>query len=181
MNEEPPKKKMDRITMFFIVALLVGAVLMGWQDALAIEVLPKHSVAPPFTVERIDQPPLDLASLAGKVVVVNFWATWCPPCRDELPYLISTVKEYEPKGVTLVAISNDDRPGQRAAVKHFLVSMPELQPYAALGEPEIGARYQVKALPSVIVIDRDGHVSASFQGQATESQLRRWLDTALTE
>lgn len=174
-----PAKKMDVTTMFFIGLLLLGAVVLGWQEVMDVDVLPKHSIAPPFTVERIDAPPLALASLQGKVVVVNFWATWCPPCREELPYLISTVKEYEPKGVTLVAISNDDRPGQREAVKAFLTQFPELTPYAALGVPDVGERYQVKALPSVYVIDRYGHVSASFQGQATESQLRRWIDGAL--
>jgi thiol-disulfide isomerase/thioredoxin len=178
VSEEVPKKT-DRTTMVLVGALVLGAVLMGWQEVLDQDVLPPHSVAPPFRVERIDAPPLELSSLKGKVVVVNFWATWCPPCRDELPYLVSTVKEYEPKGVTLVAISNDDRPGQREAVKSFLSGFPELAPYAALGVPEIGASYEVKALPSVYVIDREGHVSASFQGQATESQLRRWIDRAL--
>ena len=179
MREAPPPQKTDRTTLVFVAVLLVGAVLMGWQEAVGQPVLPEHSVAPPFRVERLDAPPLELASLKGKVVVVNFWATWCNPCRDELPYLVSTVQEYEPKGVTLVAISNDDRPGQREAVRHFLEEFPALTPYAALGEPELGAAYQVQALPSVYVIDREGHVSASFRGQATESQLRRWIDAAL--
>ena len=180
MSEEAPQKT-DKITWFFVVLLLIGAIVMGWQEVLEPDVLPRHSVAPLFTVSRLDQPPLTLASLHGKVVVVNFWATWCPPCREELPYLVSTVKDYEPRGVTLVAISNDDRPGQREAVRAFLEAFPDLRPYAALGEPEIGASYEVKALPSVYVIDREGHVSASFQGQASESQLRRWIDAALKE
>ena len=80
--------------------------------------------------------------------------------------LIKTVKNYEAQGVTLVAISNDDRPGQREAVKSFLGAFPELTPYAALGEPSIGASFDVKALPSVYVIDRDGHMSASFQAKS---------------
>ena len=161
--------------------LLIGAVVMGWQEVVEQDVLPRHSIAPPFTVERLTGPPLELASLQGKVVVVNFWATWCPPCREELPYLISTVKDYEAKGVTLVAISKDDRPGQREVVQEFIRSFPQLAPYAALGEPGIEARYQFKAIPSVFIIDRHGHVSASFQGQASQSQLRRWIDAALLE
>ena len=173
-----PAKKMDLTTSIIVGSLLLGAVLLGWQEVLEQDVLPKNSVAPPFTVERLDAPPLELASLKGKVVVVNFWATWCPPCREELPYLISTVKEYEPKGVTLVAISKDDRPGQRQAVQQFLESFPQLSPYAALGEPGIEARYHFKAIPSVFIIDRHGHISASFQGQASQSQLRRWIDAA---
>jgi thiol-disulfide isomerase/thioredoxin len=175
-NETP--KKIDLPTAIFVGVLLVGAALMGWQEATS-GILEEGSAAPPFTLERPNGPPIELASLKGKVVVVNFWATWCPPCREELPYLVKTVQEYEPKGVTLVAISNDDRPGQREAVRRFLNAFPQLAPYAALGEPDVGQRYQVQALPSVYVIDRDGHVSSSFQGQATERQLRRWIDAAL--
>jgi thiol-disulfide isomerase/thioredoxin len=176
-----PGQKTDRTTLFFVALLLVGAVLMGWQEVVNQDVLPPHSVAPPFHAERIDSPAIDLASLKGKVVVVNFWATWCPPCREELPYLISTVKEFEPKGVVLVAMNRDDRPGQREVVTSFLATFPQLYPYTALGSPEDAERYQVKALPSVYVIDREGKLSASFQGQASESQLRRWIQAALDE
>lgn len=174
-----PPQKTDRMTLFLVGLLLIGAVLMGWQEVLSQDVLPAHSVAPPFTVQRLGAPPLELASLRGKVVVVNFWATWCGPCREELPYLISTVKEFEDKGVTLVAINTDDVMGQREAVTEFLARFPQLSPYAALGRPELGSAYEVKAVPSVYIIDREGHLSASFRGQATESQLRKWIEAAL--
>ncbi len=174
-------KKLDLTTVFFVGLLLIGAVMMGFQEVVGGEVLPKHSVAPPFKVERLDAPPLELSSLEGKVVVVSFWATWCEYCVKEMPYLISLVKEREQKGVELVAISNDDRPGQREAVTKFLRRYPDLKPYAALGVPSIGYDYKVQALPSTYVIDRNGHVSASFQGQASESQLRRWIYAALEE
>ena len=176
-----PPQKTDRTTLFFVALLLVGAVMMGWQEVLSQDLLPPHSIAPPFKLERIDAPSIDLASLKGKVVVVNFWATWCPPCREELPYLISTVKEFEPRGVVLVAINRDDRPEQRDVVTAYLSSLPQLAPYAALGSPADAERYQVKALPSVFVLDREGKLSASFQGQASESQLRRWIKAALDE
>jgi thiol-disulfide isomerase/thioredoxin len=175
-----PAKKVDITSVVFVGVLLLGAVLMGWQEANG-GVLEQHSVAPAFKVERLDQPPLELASLKGQVVVVNFWATWCGPCRDELPYLVKVAKEFEPQGVTLVAINSDDRPEQREAVTQFLQSLPALRPYVALGVPELGALYDVKALPSVYVIDREGHLSASFRGQASESQLRRWITSALEE
>lgn len=176
MSDEP--KKTDRVTWVFVAVLLVGAVVMGWQEVNA-GILPEGSVAPALTVERLEGGSVSLEALRGKVVVVNFWATWCSPCRDEMPYLLSTVKELEPQGVTLIAVSNDDVSGQREAVTRFVRAFPELQPYAALGRPDVGHAWQVRALPSVYVIDRDGHVVASHQGQATESQLRRWLGEAL--
>jgi thiol-disulfide isomerase/thioredoxin len=170
--------KTDRLTWAFVAVLLAGAVVMGWQEAHS-EILPEGTEAPLFIAERLSGPPVELSALKGQVVVVNFWATWCPPCRDELPYLLSTVKEFEPKGVTLVAISNDELQGQREAVTNFVKAFPDLRPYAALGRPEIGFAYQVKALPSIYVLDRAGKVVASHQGQATEAQLRGWLEEAL--
>lgn len=169
----------DRGTIFFMAVLLAGAVLLGWQEASDQEVLPAHSEAPVFIAERIDGSMLDLTSLRGQVVVVNFWATWCPPCRAELPYLIDTVNAYSGQGVRLVAVNNDDLAEQREAVTSFLGAFPELKPFAVFGRPEIGEDYQVRALPSVYVIDRHGHISASYEGQASETQLRRWIDGAL--
>jgi thiol-disulfide isomerase/thioredoxin len=171
-------KKTDRMTWVFVAVLLVGAVLMGWQET-SVGIMPEGTEAPLFIVDRLSGPPIELSALKGKVVVVNFWATWCPPCREEIPYLIQAVKDSEAKGVTLVAISNDELNGQREAVTEFLKAYPGLAPYAALGRPEIGFAYQVKALPSVFIIDREGRVRASHQGQASERQLRRWIEEAV--
>jgi len=171
-------QKTDRVTWAFVGLLLVGAVVMGWQEVHS-EILPGDSLAPAFEVERLSGGRVSLASLQGKVVVVNFWATWCPPCREEMPYLVQTVKDFERQGVTLVAISNDELDGQREVVSSFVAAMPALRPYAALGRPDVGFAYQVKALPSVYIIDREGRLVASHQGQASETQLRGWLEEAL--
>ncbi|MFZ5446985.1 MAG: TlpA family protein disulfide reductase [Myxococcota bacterium] len=172
------EKKTDKVTLGFVAVLLAGAVVLGWQEVNA-GILPEGSPAPPLSVERVDGSTASLESLRGKIVVVNFWATWCPPCREEMPYLLATVKELEPQGVTLVAISNDDVVGQREAVDRFLSAFPELRRFAAYGRPDVGHAWQVRALPSLYVLDREGKVLASHQGQASESQLRGWLDDAL--
>jgi thiol-disulfide isomerase/thioredoxin len=171
-------QKTDRATWVFVGLLLIGAVVMGWQEVHS-SILPDGSEAPPFVVERLEGEPLALTSLKGKVVVINFWATWCPPCRDELPYLLSTVKELEPKGVALVAINNDDLDEQKQVVPAFVQGYPELKRWVGYGRPEIGMVYRVEALPSVYVLDRQGRLVASHQGQASEAQLRRWINRAL--
>lgn len=179
MNDgEPTRPKTDRITWLFVAALLLGAVVMGWQEVTA-EILPTGSAAPPFVVERPVGEPLALTSLQGRVVVINFWATWCPPCRDEMPYLLSVVKEHEAQGVSLIAVNNDDLDEQKQAVAAFVKQFPELERWVGYGRPEIGMVYKVEALPSVFVVDRKGRLVASHQGQASESQLRRWIEKAL--
>jgi thiol-disulfide isomerase/thioredoxin len=176
-----PKKKPDRVSMFFVVALLLGAALMGWQEVIGQDVIPPGTPAPAFAVERLEGPAVSLGSLKGQVVVVNFWATWCRYCLEEMPYLISTVQSYESKGVTLLAMNTDDVDLQRAKVAQFHERFPQIIPYSVLSRPEIGEAYEVKALPSVYVINRHGQLSASLRGQATESQLKRWIEKALEE
>ena len=176
---EQPKKKTDRVSAVIVVLLLAGAAVMGWQEVEDSRRLPDDSPAPDFTVERFEGEPVTLSALKGNVVLVDFWATWCPPCREEMPYLVKLAKQYEGQGVRLVAVSNDDLDEQREAVGHFVEGLPDLKPFAAFGTPELGADYLVRALPTLYVIDRQGNIVASATGQASESQIERWIKKAL--
>lgn len=178
-DEAEQKKPVDKVTVAFIVVLLAGAAMLGFQQLNGAPILPEGTAAPDFKVRRLRGEVVSLGELRGKIVVVNFWATWCPPCREEMPYLVRTVEEFSKDGVTLVAISNDNLDTQREAVEAFLTRVPQLGPYVALGRPEIGHAWRVKALPSMFVVDREGRVVASHQGQATEAQIRRWLKQAV--
>jgi cytochrome c biogenesis protein CcmG, thiol:disulfide interchange protein DsbE len=177
MSDET-KPKVDRVTVVFATVLLAGAALLGWQEVRG-GIVPEGSLAPPLVAETLEGGSLSLASLQGKVVVVNFWATWCPPCREEIPSLLRTVKALEAEGVVLVAVNTDDVPGQKDVVRRFVRQFPQLGPSVVLGRPELGAAYHVRALPSVFIIDRTGRVVSSHQGQATEAQLEGWLAEAL--
>ena len=182
MSDAPDeKKKPDLVTMLFVGALLVGAIALGIQQARGYPIVDEGTQMPDFTLERHAGGVVQLSQLKGKVVVVNFWATWCPPCRDEIPYLVKTVEEFAPQGVELVAISNDNLDGQQQAVTAFVKRFPQLTPYIAYGQPEVGHHYRVRALPSLFVLDREGKVVASQQGQATERQLRGWIEDALNQ
>ena len=173
------KPKTDRLTAFIVGLLLLGTIFMGWQEVQDGRKLPLGSEAPDFTVQRPDGSSVQLSSLRGKVVVVDFWATWCPPCREEMPYLVKAVQEHEGQGVTMLALSNDDLDDQAEVVGSFLKAFPELSPYAAFGTPAVSASYLVRALPTMYVLDRQGRVVAAWQGQATEAQIREWLSQAL--
>ncbi len=169
----------DAVTWVIVGLLLLGAIVMGFQEVSFSSLLKDDSPAPDFTVKTLAGPELTLSKLRGKVVLVDFWATWCGPCQKEMPYLLSLVKEYEPRGVTLVAVSNDDLSEQAAAVEEFALHLPALRPFAAFGTPELGSRYLVRALPTLYVIDAKGEVVTSQVGVASESQLRRWIEKAL--
>ncbi len=179
MSDEATPGKLDKVTIAFIAALLLGAAALGMQQSGGRSIVPAGARLPGFTLARAEGGEVSLAALRGKVVVVNFWATWCPPCREEIPYLVSTVESFAPEGVELVAISNDNLDAQRAVVTKFLTRFPQLKPYAVYGQPELGHAWQVRALPSVFILDREGRVVTSHQGQATEKQLRGWIQDAL--
>ena len=177
---EGQRKRPDRVSAVIVVALLAGAAVMGWQEVEASRRLPDDTVAPDFTLERLGGEPVTLSQLKGNVVLVDFWATWCPPCREEMPYLVALTKKYEAKGVKLIAVSNDDLSEQRDAVGRYVTeTMPELRSYAAFGTPAVSERYLVRALPTLYVLDRNGAIVASQTGQASEAQLERWIEAAL--
>jgi thiol-disulfide isomerase/thioredoxin len=173
------EKKTDRLTSALVGLLLVGAVLMGWQEVSNEKLLKEASQAPDFSVEAFVGGQVSLAALKGTVVLVDFWATWCGPCREEMPMLVRVAKEYESRGVRLVAIDNDDLNEQKDAVTELVGRQPQLGPFAAFGTPELSERYLVRALPTLYVVDRQGAIVASEVGTVSEGQLRRWIEKAL--
>lgn len=176
---ETPKRGMDRVSGFVVAALLGLALLMGWKEVEAGRRLPDDSPAPDFTLQRYEGGAVTLSQLQGQVVLVDFWATWCPPCRKEMPSLVRLAKRYESRGVRLLALSNDDLDEQREAVERFVGGMPDVAPYVVYGTPPVSSSYFVSVLPTLYVIDRQGRIASSATGQASETQLERWIEAAL--
>lgn len=150
------------------VALLVGAYLLAFPPTRAPVPL-EGPAAPPFSLERLQGGTVTLSELRGKIVVIDFWATWCPPCREEMPWLVEMAKRYESRGVVFVAISEDDPPGQIPLVTAFSREVPGLERFAVLGNPEIERSYGVTSLPTLFVVGREGQVLKRFVGSADES------------
>lgn len=142
-------------------------------------VLDPGAVAPDFTVERLEGGTISLSALKGRVVLLDFWATWCPPCRAELPWLIPLVKQYESKGLTFVALSQDSPADQRAEVTRFASGLPGFARYAALGTSKVGRDYGAESLPTLYLIDRSGRILASEVGAAQQSEVARAIERAL--
>lgn len=126
---------------------------------------------PPLDLERLQGGRVTLAALQGKVVVIDFWATWCPPCRAEMPWLVQMAKRLEAKGVAFVAISEDDPPGQVPLVTQFAQQVPGLERFAVLGNPEIEEAWGVTSLPTLFILDRQGRLAHRFRGAAEEAEV----------
>ncbi len=119
-----------------------------------------------------------LSDRRGRVVLVNFWATWCPPCREETPGLVQLYRSYRPRGVEMVGIDMDDDPA--AAVPGFVRSYRI--PYPML-VPDSGFELanEIESLPTTLLIDRQGRIAKVYVGAMSEAELSADLDALLKE
>jgi peroxiredoxin len=129
-----------------------------------------------FALTSIDGEPLKLSDYQGKVVLVNFWATWCGPCVVETPSLVRMYNKYKSQGFAVVGVAlQSEEDGVKEFVKRYRV------PYAIARDTtsEIGLRYQVFALPSSFLFSPEGKVRKAFTGFVAEETLERELQKLL--
>ncbi|HEY8376683.1 MAG TPA: TlpA disulfide reductase family protein [Nannocystis sp.] len=138
--------------------------------------------APPFAGVTMRGEPLALADLRGRVVLLNVWATWCEPCREELPELQALYQRLEPRGLTVVGISTDaarDFKSLRTMVAGYNLTYPVLHDE----RNRIGAPYQIVAYPASFVIDRAGVLRWRRDGviKPDDPELAAVLEAVLAE
>ena len=131
-----------------------------------------------FTLPRLDQPgTLELASLRGKVVVLNFMASWCVPCKQEAPAIESIWKQYRSKGVVVVGVDSEDFSGDaRNFIRKYGITYPVVREEGR----DLYGPYGVSGVPETRVIDRRGkYAGTQFYGAANASDLRQSIQAAL--
>ncbi len=137
------------------------------------------TAAPAVTLDMLDGGSTRLADLRGRVVLVNFWATWCPPCRAEMPGFQKAYEALHADGFTVVGISMDD--ASRAHVESFLQDHGISYP-VAMGNPEVVAAFGgVNSYPTSFLIDRKGRVRYTVPGFFAEPALRAAVHRLLAE
>ena len=145
----------------------LGVLMVGWLAA-SVEASGATSTfkasprpAPAFEVTTLDGRTISLASLKGKVVIVDFWATWCPPCRQEIPHFVELYKTYAPR-LEILGIATDDEGKEVVApfVEKHAVSYPVALDDGTLAEAFGG----IRALPTTFVIDPQGRIVKKYLG-----------------
>jgi len=137
---------------FIILSLSFGSALLLSYCAKK----EKESVlAPDFTLKTLDGQEITLSKLRGKVVLLDFWATWCGPCKESIPHLVQIYKTYQQKELEIIGM-NVDR-GDVSGVHRFVKSMDI--PYPVIITPdEVGRSYGVAGIPTTILIDKQGKI-----------------------
>jgi thiol-disulfide isomerase/thioredoxin len=178
---KPGRGRLSSILSWGLILALIGGFLWLASEEGKGPAIPRGEAAPPFTADKLGGGTLSMDELRGRVVLLDFWATWCPPCIKEMPILTRLAKEYEDRGLAFVAASRDDPP-ERAKVQVSLFvdkKVPELRPYVVFASDKMAAAYGVQALPMLFLIDRQGKIVDTLRGYASEELLRERIERAL--
>jgi thiol-disulfide isomerase/thioredoxin len=137
-----------------------------------------RKMMPLLVMERLDGGEWRMVDHQGQVVLINYWATWCGPCREETPGLVSLARELGPKGLAVVGVAMDegDRKKVRDFVERFQVRYPVVFPEAM---SQIG--FGMVGLPTTILVDRNGRVAKTYVGAVRRADFEGDVNTVLRE
>jgi thiol-disulfide isomerase/thioredoxin len=128
------------------------------------------------TLDTLNGDQVTLSDLRGKAVMLNFWATWCGPCRIEIPHMIELYDEYRDSGFEILAVNLRENPAQ---VQAFTEQLGMSFPVALDTNGQAGAAYYVRAIPTTFFLDSDGVIRFIHQGTLSEAGLRDYIERLL--
>jgi thiol-disulfide isomerase/thioredoxin len=145
-----------------------------------------HPEEPDVSFKNLQDQDVSLAGLKGKVVIVNFWATWCEPCRVEIPWMIGFQQKYADKGLTILGVAMDDE-GKSVVAPYVQRTQFDVNGHSmtmnypiVIGNDDIAAKFGgLLGFPTTIVISRDGKVQKRFIGLADEDELEKQIKSLL--
>ncbi len=182
------------IVLVAFSAALAGFALSVWlsrQQARPLTVDPAPAPAtvdvsarppaPKFTLNDLDGRPHSLDDWRGRVVLINFWATWCPPCVHEIPELVELQRELGPRGLQVVGISDEEEAPIRRFMEKVTFNYPILRNPLEMGDLSINYGNSQGILPYSVLIDRRGRIRQVYRGALQFDRLRADLMPLLDE
>jgi peroxiredoxin len=167
------------VVVAFVVALMLyfGYHRARRTGAGSSQRLTQSTIAPDFSLESLDGKTLRLSDLRGKAVLLNFWATWCGPCKIEMPWFVDLQNQYASQGLQIVGVAMDD--GSKEDIAKFAKDMGVNYPIL-IGKESVGDQYGgVPALPESFLIARDGKIVDKIVGLRGKSEIEDSIKKAL--
>jgi peroxiredoxin len=167
------------LLIFFAILIVIALYEVGrhhTSSRTSGSVGGSHAAAPGFSLQDVDGRPIELANYRGKVVLLDFWATWCAPCRDEIPHFVEFQNTYGGQWLQVIGLSMDDSPKPVLPFyKEFKMNYP-----VAMGTTQIAEAYGgILGLPVTFLIDRDGKIAAKHVGAVEIPVLEAEIKSAL--
>ena len=156
-----------------IITLLVLAISIGFLVSASAQ----QQKAPNFSLKSADGKTYQLSQLKGKVVIVNFWATWCGPCRREIPDFIEAYKKYKNQGLEIIGVSVDEDGWTK--VKPFVTENKINYPVVLMDSKIVSDYGNFNAIPTTFVVDKNGNIVDTHTGVMTMSQLESKIQPLL--
>ena len=166
-----------RWTAVMIAVVFVGGMWIGLTASSAAQTTsgvvpsPREGFsAPDFTLETLEGEIITLSDLRGQVVIVNLWASWCPPCRAEMPAIEQIYQSYKAQGLEVLAVNTTYQDSEKAAAQ-FAQDFGLTFPILLDRDGTVSRRYQLQALPTTYFIDRQGVIRAVIPGGPLKESL----------
>ncbi len=166
------------------VGLLLGVILFGFlwsRTSRAVETQPSSTrkVAADFRLTDLNGKPVELGALRGKVVLLDFWATWCPPCQAEIPHFKELYTTYKGRGLQVIGVALDQE-GEKAVgpfVKENQINYP-----IALANSKVTRAYGgIRGIPTTFLIDKKGRIAKQFVGYQDKQIFEKEIQNLLAE
>lgn len=178
-EKKPIYRKLVPYLLLVVGILWVTYFWQSWSDQKAgVRPIKDRTPLANLVFPELNGSPWKLSDHRGEVVLINYWASWCAPCRQETPGLIDLARDYRYKGLSIVGISMDEggKPAVESFLREFHLPYPVLMPN--LASPTAPA---IDALPTTVLVDRNGRVAKSYVGAVRESLFRDDVDRLLAE
>lgn len=175
VNMQKSQKKWMQYIIMFLILIAIGFILYVSVVKDGEKVVKVGDKAPLFELKTVEGDKVALSDYKGKGVILNFWGTWCEPCKEEMPDLNRMNKIYQSKGVEVLTVHVKDSPQQ---VKQFFSELPEdVDLKVALdGSGDVMSAYNANDLPNTYIIDKDGVIKAHHKGQMSRTDIKKYMD-----
>ncbi len=173
-----PRRGLGVGSIMLLVGVALTAIVFGWQLLRQNETQPQSGAAPDFTLTTYEGEEFRLSKQRGNIVIVNFWASWCIPCRAEAPALQSIWERYQDEGVIVLGVNWTETSDQTAQA--FMQEFGLTYPNGLDRGTRIADLYHITGIPETFVIDQQGNVAQFFYAEINEADLSALLDRLLT-